>query len=88
MNNTKEFIFNKKTLTISILLTTLIFFYILIAVYNVVKVKKYDDTVLPNSYLEDYAIGDYSYNSLDEFITFLNGIVNDKKITFLINGKE
>lgn len=88
MKDKKEWIFNKKSLTISIILTVLIFFYILIAIYNIFVVKKYENTVLPNTYLQDYAIGDYSYDSLEEFITFLNGIVNDKKITFLVDGKE
>ena len=52
------------------------------------SVTKYDDTVLPNSYLQDYAIGDYSYFTLNEFINFINGIVDDQKVTFLINGQE
>lgn len=80
--------YSRKKLIISVILTILIFFLISTSVFSVIRVNKYSSTVLPNSYLQDYAIGDYSYNSLNEFITFLNGIINDKKITFVADGRE
>ena len=88
MKDKKLLIDSKKKLTICIILTVLIFLYATLALYNVVKVKKYDEVVLPNSYLQDYAIGDYSYESLDSFINFLDGIVNNNKIVFVVNGRE
>ncbi len=80
--------YNKKKILLCIVFTFLIFFYCSFVIFNYMRVKKYDDTVLPNSYLQDYAIGDYSYFTLNEFINFINGIVDDQKVTFLINGQE
>ena len=70
------------------LVSVLIFFYVIIVVYNVSLVKQYHDIVLPNSYLESYSIGDYKYESLNDFIEFVNGVENKKKVKLLINGKE
>lgn len=80
--------YNRKKLIVSIVLTVIVFLIGLFIVYNVGRVNKYKDTVLPNSYLQEYAIGDYSYDSLKEFINFLNSIINDKKVTFVADGKE
>jgi len=80
--------YSRRKLIACIIITVLIFSYAILVIYNFTTVLKYNDYVLPNSYLEDYSIGDYSYESLDEFITFLNGVVNDKRLVFNINNKE
>ena len=69
-------------------ISALIFFYVVIVVYNVSLIKQYRDIVLPNSYLGDYAIGDYKYTSLDDFIEFINGVENKKKLKIVVNGRE
>ncbi len=69
-------------------ISALIFFYVVIVVYNVALIKQYKNIVLPNSYLEGYAIGDYRYTSLDDFIEFINGVENKKKVKVRVNGRE
>lgn len=80
--------YNKKKLIFCISITILIFFYLVLSLLNYKIVRHYDNVVFPNSYLQDYGIGNYSYDSLKDFIDFLNGIVDDKKIIFVIDGKE
>ena len=60
--------YNIKTLIVCIILTILIFFYLLLVLYNFHKVKSFDSKVLPNSYLQNYSIGGYSFNTLEEFV--------------------
>ena len=88
MKDKEFFRYNRKKLIVCVILTILVFLYGLLVTYNIVRISKYKNTVLPNSYVQEYAIGDYSYESLGEFLTFLNGLVNDKKLTFVVNGKE
>lgn len=71
-----------------VLISILTFLYISLAIYAATVIKKYNKVVLPNSYIESYAIGNDSYESLDEFITFINNMVGDTKITFVFGGKE
>ena len=82
----KDKIDMKKFHKIRFLVSMLIFFYVV--VYNVAIIKQYADVVLPNSYLDDYAIGDYRYSSLNDFIEFINGVENKKKVKLVVNGKE
>lgn len=80
--------YNIKTLIVCIILTILVFFYLLLVLYNFYKVKSYDNKVLPNSYLQNYSISGYSFNTLEEFVSFVDQNLNNKTITFLANGKE
>lgn len=80
--------YNIKTLIVCIILTILIFFYLLLVLYNFHKVKSFDSKVLPNSYLQNYSIGGYSFKTLEEFVFFVDENLNKKNISFVANGKE
>ncbi len=88
MMKDKIFKYDKKTLVACMLLTILIFFYFLFVGYNIYLVCLYNYKVLPNTYLQDYAIGEYSYDSLKKLINFIDKKQQDEEIIFSANGLE
>lgn len=80
---------NKRKLTIIlVLLAVLIFFYVLLVLYNFKTLKKYDSVILPNLYVENYDIGEYSYLNAKEKLNFFSEEILGRKIKVKINSKD
>lgn len=80
---------NKDKLKILIsLLVVLILLYVLFLLINVKSLGKYDKKILPNTYVEDFDLSDYSYKSAYEKLNYYNEYVLNKKIKVNVNSKD
>ena len=85
----KLFKVNKKhkLIALSILLVVLIVSYIILVLFNRATVKKYDDLILPNTYIDGIDFSDYSFDASKKIMNFNQDQVLSKKITLKINDK-
>lgn len=77
-----------KFIVILAIVLVLVLTYLFIVISNYYKVKSYDNKVLPNSYLGEFTLGDYSYDKLDKQLDFYDSILSERKITIHCNDKE
>lgn len=86
----KEKIFNNKNRLIFLigLLVLLIVLYIILIFINYSSLKKYDNQILKNIYVEQFDMSDYSYKSAKSKLDFYNEYLLNKDIIFKINSKE
>lgn len=79
---------NDKLKILVSLLVVLILLYILFLLINVKSLGKYDKKILPNTYVEDFDLSDYSYKSAYEKLNYYNEYVLNKKIKVNVNSKD
>ena len=80
---------NKDKLKILIsLLVVLILAYVLFLLMNVKSLGKYDKKILPNTYVEEFDLSDYSYKSAYEKLNYYNEYVLNKKIKVNVNSND
>jgi len=80
---------NKDKLKILVsLLVVLILLYVLFLLINVKSLGKYDKKILPNTYVEDFDLSDYSYKSAYEKLNYYNEYVLNRKIKVNVNSKD
>ncbi len=86
----KEKIFNNKNRLIFLigLLVLLIVLYIILIFINYSSLKKYDNQILKNIYVEQFDMSDYSYKSAKSKLDFYNEYLLNKDVVFKINSKE
>lgn len=77
-----------KLILLIVLLCVLIFSYVTLIVYNFNSLKKYDSTILPNTFIEDLDMNNCSYKSCRNRIEFYNDHILSRKINFKVNSKE
>lgn len=70
----------RKLVFLSILLVVLIVSYIILVLFNLSTVKKYDDLILPNTYIEGIDFSDYSFDASKKIMNFHQDQVLSKKI--------
>ena len=79
---------NKKLVILVSLLSVLILSYIVIVLLNIKKKKKYDKEILPNTYVEDFDLSNYSYKNAKKRLNYYNEYVLSKKIKVNVNSKD
>ncbi len=86
----KEKIFNNKNRLIFLisLLILLIVLYIILIFINYSSLKKYDNQILKNVYIEQFDMSDYTYKSGKAKLEFYNEYLLNKVVVFKINSKE
>ena len=88
MEAKKGFSYSRRKTIISIVLTMFVFILFSLILYCNYVINKYDRVIFPNSYIQQYTIGEYSYDSLDEFLDFIDKMIGARNIAFVVNGNE
>ena len=78
----------KKVILLSIILLLLILSYFGFALYKYLSLKKYDGTIYPNIYLDEYNLGHYSYDKVPVKIEFYRDIILSKTLKIKVLDKE
>lgn len=86
----KEKIFNNKNRLIFLIssLILLIALYIILIFINYSSLKKYDNLILKNVYVEQFDMSDYSYKRAKTKLEFYNEYLLNKVVVFKINSSE
>ncbi len=79
---------NKKFTIFVCLIIILTFSYIYLCIYNFRVLKKYDNLILPNTYIDNYDISYFSYDYCDSKINTYSEKVLSKKIKLNINNEN
>jgi vancomycin resistance protein YoaR len=77
----------KKLFILYVLLVLIIIFIIFLVIYNIFNLKKYDNIILPSSYLEGVDLSYVSYDDLDNKLDYYNEEILEQNINFKINSK-
>jgi len=77
-----------RLIVLIILLVLLIISYISLVIYNNESLKEYNNKVLPNTYIEEFDISNYSYESVNEKIEYSKDYIKNKKLKVNIDSKE
>ena len=83
-----NFFKNKKFSIFICLIVILTFSYIYLCIYNFKVLKKYDDLILPNTYIDNYDISYFSYDYCDSKFDSYSEKVLSKKIKLNINNED
>ncbi len=78
----------KKVILLSGLLVVMILSYFGFALYKYFSLRKYEDTIYPNIYLDEYNLGHYSYNKVPVKIEFYRDIILSKTLKIKVLDKE
>lgn len=78
----------KKVIVLSGLLVVMILSYFGFALYKYFSLRKYEDTIYPNIYLDEYNLGHYSYNRVPVKIEFYRDIILSKTLKIKVLDKE
>lgn len=78
----------KKVILLSIILLLLILSYFGFALYKYLSLKKYEGTIYPNIYLDEYNLGHYSYDKVPVKIEFYRDIILSKSLKIKVLDKE
>ena len=71
----------KKLYCLITLLALLVVFYIILTIYNLHSIKKYDDLILPNTFINHIDFSNYSFDNSKKIILFYQDSVLEKKIS-------
>ena len=77
-----------RLIVLIILLVLLIISYISLVIYNNESLKEYNNKVLPNTYIEEFDISNYSYESVNKKIEYSKDYIKNKKLKVNIDSKE
>ncbi len=78
----------EKLIGLILILVVLVVSYILLVVLNIQTIKQYNNKILPNIYVEDLELSDYSYKQAKERIKYYNDNVLTKVVKFKVNDSE
>lgn len=79
---------NNKFSILRIILFILIFLFVVFCFINLVLYYTYKNVVLPNSYIDELKISNYSYEEVEKKIKFNNNEILSKEIILNINDKD
>ena len=77
-----------RLIVLVILLVLLIISYICLVIYNNQSLKEYNNKILPNTYIEEFDMSDYSYENAISKIEYSKDYISSKKIKVNIDSKE
>ena len=78
----------KKLYCLITLLILLILFYVVLTIYNIRSVKKYDNLILPKTFIEHIDFSNYSFEDSKKIILFYQDSVLEKKVTLKVNNQD
>lgn len=79
---------NKKLIILVSLLVFLILSYVILVLFNIESLKKYDKEILPNVYVEEFDLSGSSYKSAKDKLVYYNDYILSKKIKLNANSKD
>ena len=80
---------NKNKLIILItLLVVLVLSYICLVLLNVQSIKKYNERIMPDIYLEDLDLSNFTYKEAEQRIKYYNDNITTKVVKFKVNESE
>ena len=79
---------NKKLIILVSLLVVLILSYVILVLFNIESLKKYDKEILPNVYVEEFDLSGSSYKSAKKKLVYYNDYILSKKIKLNANSKD
>lgn len=71
-----------------VILIILLFLYLGIVGYNIYQLDYYKNRILPNTYLEQYKLGEYEYDEVFEQLSLIDEMIENNKLKVICNGKE
>ncbi len=77
-----------RLIVLIIILILLIISYICLVIYNNESLKEYNKKVLPNTYIEEFDVSEYSYNNVVKKIEYSKEYIKSKKLKVNIDSKE
>ena len=77
-----------RLIVLIIILILLIISYICLVIYNNESLKEYNKKILPNTYIEEFDISEYSYDNVIKKIEYSKEYIMNKKIKVNIDSKE
>ena len=77
-----------KLIILIVLLSLLILSYLLLINYNINSLKKYNDKILPNIYVEGVDLSNLSYNKGKSKMDYYSNYILSKEVNLVINNKE
>lgn len=79
---------NNKLSILGIILFILIFLFVVFCFINLILYYNYKNVVLPNSYIDELKISNYSFEEVEKKIKFNSNDILSREITFVINSLE
>ena len=79
---------NDKFLIFRIILLILVFLFVVFCFINLILYRTYKNVVLPNSYIDELKISNYSYDDVKKKIEFNSNDILSRKVNLLANSKE
>lgn len=79
---------NDKFLLFRIILLILVFLFVVFCFINLILYRTYKNVVLPNSYIDELKISNYSYDDVKKKIEFNSNDILSRKVNLLANSKE
>lgn len=79
---------NDKFSVLRIILFILIFLFVVFCFINLILYYTYKNVVLPNSYIDELKISNYSYKEVEKKIRFNNNDILNREIVLNINSKD
>lgn len=77
----------RKLIFLSVLLVALIVSYIVLVLFNISTVNKYENLILPNTYIEGIDFSKYSFEDSKKIMNFHSDQVLSKKIVLKVSDK-
>ena len=79
---------NDKFSVLRIILFILIFLFVVFCFINLILYYTYKNVVLPNSYIDELKISNYSYKEVEKKIKFNNNDILNREIVLNINSND
>ena len=79
---------NDKFVKLRIILFILIFLFVVFCFINLILYYTYKNVVLPNSYIDELKISNYSYDKVKEKIKFNSNDILSRKVNLKINSND
>lgn len=86
MNMLKTISRKNKIIILSSILVVVTILYLILIVFNLQKINKYNNQIYPNIYLDDLDLSDFSYENAKERIKYYNDNILSKNIKLKVNN--
>ena len=82
----KEISRQNKIIILTSLLIIITVLYLVLIVFNLQSINKYEDSILPNIYLDDLDLSEFNYDNAKERIKYYNDNILSKNIKLKVNN--
>ena len=77
-----------KLIFLSLLLVILIVSYIVLMFFNISTIQKYDNVILPHTYIDNFDFSEYSFENSKKIMNFHQTRVLEKKLILKVSDKD